>query len=111
VIRAERLTGRSRFEALRLEGARARGDVVRVRVLQRDSPLSCGAIAVRGSKSAVLRNRARRRLRAALDPVLQRHPGCDVLVAATVADAVSADFRALCADVEATISAAAARPR
>ncbi len=38
------------------------------------------AFAVPGSDGAVSRNRARRRLRAAIAPVLMEHPGLDVMV-------------------------------
>ena len=42
--------------------------------------MSRAAFAVGGQPGAVQRNRARRRLRAAAEPLLQERPGFDVLV-------------------------------
>jgi len=109
VIRAQRLTGRKRFSAVRAAGASARGTWVKVRAIRSQDELSRAGIAVRGSKAAVLRNRARRRLRAALGPVLQRHPGLDVFVAASATDVTGAPFHTLESDLDAALSAAAAR--
>jgi len=51
-----------------------------VRALSGKAAVSRVAFAVPGARSAVTRNRARRRLRAAIAPVLVEHPGLDMVV-------------------------------
>ena len=78
--RRHRLPGRRRIAAVRQNGSEARSGAVRVRVLEGEATVSRVAFAVPGAAGAVGRNRARRRLRAAIAPVLGEHPGLDVVV-------------------------------
>ncbi|HEX4862582.1 MAG TPA: ribonuclease P protein component [Acidimicrobiales bacterium] len=78
--RRHRLPGRRRIAAVRETGSEARSGAVRVHALRGDSAVSRVAFAVPGATGAVSRNRARRRLRAAIAPVLIEHPGFDVVV-------------------------------
>ncbi|MFZ0180213.1 MAG: ribonuclease P protein component [Candidatus Dormiibacterota bacterium] len=78
--RRHRLPGRRRIAAVRETGSEARSGGVRVRALPGESAASRVAFAVPGATGAVSRNRARRRLRAAIAPVLIVHPGLDVVV-------------------------------
>ena len=75
-----RLSGRRRIAAVREGGSEARSGGVRVRALPGESAVSRVAFAVPGASGAVTRNRARRRLRAAISPVLMEHPGLDMVV-------------------------------
>jgi ribonuclease P protein component len=75
-----RLPGRRRIAAVRETGSEARSGVVRVRALPGATSVSRVAFAVPGATGAVSRNRARRRLRAAIAPVLMEHPGLDMVV-------------------------------
>ena len=65
---------------MRETGSEARSGAVRVRVLQGDPAVSRAAFSVPGATGSVGRNRARRRLRAAIAPVLMEHPGLDMVV-------------------------------
>ena len=78
--RRHRLPGRRRIAAVRETGNEARSGAVRIRVLPGESAVSRVAFAVPGAAGAVSRNRARRRLRAAITPVLMEHPGLDMVV-------------------------------
>jgi len=89
----------------------ARGGVVKVRALAVEDDASRAAIAVHGSKSAVVRNRARRRVRAALDPALRRHAGLHLLVSVAAADAAVVPFVQLADAVETAVAGAAERAR
>jgi ribonuclease P protein component len=75
-----RLPGRRRIAAVRETGSEARAGVIRVRALPGAAAVSRVAFAVPGATGAVSRNRARRRLRAAIAPVLVEHPGLDMVV-------------------------------
>jgi ribonuclease P protein component len=75
-----RLPGRRRIAAVQERGSEARSSGIRVRALSGESAMSRVAFAVPGATGAVSRNRARRRLRAAIAPVLLDHPGLDVVV-------------------------------
>ena|SRR5579864_5193225 len=75
-----RLPGRRRIAAVRAAGSEARSGPVRVRAMPGETAVSRVAFAVPGAGGAVSRNRARRRLRAAIAPVLVAHPGLDLLV-------------------------------
>jgi len=75
-----RLPGRRRIAAVQEGGSEARSSAVRVRALPGESAVSRVAFAVPGASGAVSRNRARRRLRAAITPVLLDHPGLDMVV-------------------------------
>ena len=109
--RGRRLRGRARFAAVRSAGAEARHGVIRVRALGTGRPLSRAGFAVPGAPSAVTRNRLRRRLRAAITPLLAGHPGFDIVVSApvTAPETAFADLRrSLTAALErATVRAAA----
>src|SRR6202035_5572873 len=74
-----RLPGRRRIAAVQESGNEARSSAVRVRALPGESAVSRVAFAVPGASGAVSRNRARRRLRAAITPVLLDHPGLDMV--------------------------------
>lgn len=65
---------------MRETGIEARFGVIRVRALEGATAFSRVAFAVPGAAGAVSRNRARRRLRAAIAPVLLEHPGLDMVV-------------------------------
>ena len=65
---------------MRETGSETRSGAVRVRALPGESAVSRVAFAVPGATGAVSRNRARRRLRAAIFPALLEHPGLDVVV-------------------------------
>jgi ribonuclease P protein component len=78
--RRHRLPGRRRIAAVRETGNEARSGAVRLRALPGESAVTRVAFAVPGANGAVSRNRARRRLRAAIAPVLMEHPGLDVVV-------------------------------
>jgi ribonuclease P protein component len=75
-----RLPGRRRIAAVRETGSEARSGAIRVRALTGATAVSRVAFAVPGAPGAVGRNRARRRLRAAIVPVLLEHPGLDMVV-------------------------------
>ena len=75
-----RLPGRRRIAAVRESGSEARSGAVRIRALPGESAVARVAFAVPGATGAVSRNRARRRLRAAIAPVLVDHPGLDMVV-------------------------------
>jgi len=75
-----RLPGRRRIAAVRESGSEARSGAVRIRALHGESAHSRVAFAVPGASGVVSRNRARRRLRAAIAPVLVEHPGLDMVV-------------------------------
>ncbi len=75
-----RLPGRRRIAAVRDSGSEARSGAVRVRALPGESAVSRVAFAIPGAAGAVSRNRARRRLRAAIGPILAEHPGLDLVV-------------------------------
>lgn len=78
--RRHRLPGRRRIAAVRQNGSEARSGAIRIRALQGEATVSRVAFAVPGADGAVGRNRARRRLRAAIAPVLAEHPGLDLVV-------------------------------
>ncbi|MFZ0129763.1 MAG: ribonuclease P protein component [Candidatus Dormiibacterota bacterium] len=75
-----RLAGRRRIAAVREFGSDARSGAVRIRALPGESHVSRVAFAVPGASGAVSRNRARRRLRAAITPILVEHAGLDMVV-------------------------------
>jgi len=111
VTRAERLSGRKAFEAVRSGGVSARGDAVRLRVLAGDRAASRLGLAVRGSTTAVQRNRARRRLRSAMTAELRTRPGVDVIVSANARDAAELPYRVLLSDVSLALGRALAPRR
>ena len=65
---------------MRETGSEARSGAIRIRALPGAVAVSRVAFAVPGAAGAVSRNRARRRLRAAIAPVLLEHPGLDMVV-------------------------------
>ena len=106
--RGLRLRGRARFSAVRSGGAEARQDGLRVRAVANGGPRSHAGFAVPGAASAVARNRVRRRLRAAIVPLLAEHPGFDVVVTAP-ATVPEPPFDDLCASLAAATARATAR--
>jgi ribonuclease P protein component len=75
-----RLSGRRRIAAVRESGGETRSGAVRIRAITGQAAVSRVAFAVPGATGAVSRNRARRRLRAAIAPILFEHPGLDMVV-------------------------------
>jgi ribonuclease P protein component len=82
VISRHRLRGRRRFAAVRTEGLRAASDGVRVQVASNGLDVARVGLAIVGVRSAVRRNRLRRRLRDAVHPLLGAMAGNDVVVVA-----------------------------
>lgn len=78
--RRHRLPGRRRIAAVRESGSEARSGPVRVRAIRGETEVSRVAFAVPAAGGSVCRNRARRRLRAAIAPLLVDRPALDVLV-------------------------------
>jgi ribonuclease P protein component len=78
--RRHRLSGRGRIAAVREAGKEIRSGVLRLRAIPGDGPESRVAFAVPGARGAVRRNRARRRLRAAIAPLLPEWPRLDLVV-------------------------------
>ena len=83
--RGLRLRGRARFAAVRSAGAEARQGGIRVRAVASGRARSRAGFAIPGARTAVERNRLRRRLRAAIVPLLAQHPGYDIVVSTAVA--------------------------
>ena len=83
--RRHRLRGRGRFAALRAHGVEERAGGLRVRAAGNGLAVSRCGFAVIGARSAVQRNRVRRRLRAATRPLAAALPGLDVLTAVPAA--------------------------
>lgn len=108
-MRIGRVRTRAGFAALAARGRRARGALVRVTVVLDDPPDGVEAAYAIGRSvgPAVVRNRVRRRLRAALAE-LQPAPG-RYLVGVTP-DAADATYAALRADLAAALERAGARP-
>jgi ribonuclease P protein component len=104
--RRHRLPGRRRIAAVSQTGNEARSGAVRIRALRGDSAVSRVAFALPGANGAVGRNRARRRLRAAIAPVLEQHPGIDVVVSLP-GRASETPFLVLRAALDAAMAAAA----
>jgi ribonuclease P protein component len=103
--RRHRLPGRRRIAAVRETGSEARSGAVRVRALPGESAVSRVAFAVPGATGSVCRNRARRRLRAAMAPVLIEHPGLDMVVSLP-GRATEIPFASLRSDLAAALTAA-----
>jgi ribonuclease P protein component len=86
LISRHRLRGRRRFAAVRAEGQRASVDGVRVQLAGNGLDVARVGFALVGLRSAVARNRLRRRLRSAITPLLPQLAGHDlVFVAGTEA--------------------------
>jgi ribonuclease P protein component len=94
--RRHRLSGRARIAAVRETGSEARSGVVRVRAVRGEDAESRVAFAVPGAGGAVRRNRARRRLRAAIAPLLLDCPRLDLVVSlpGSATETPFADLRA-----------------
>ena len=78
--RRHRLSGRRRIAAVRETGTEARSGVLRVRAAGGEDDVSRVAFSIPGAGGAVRRNRARRRLRAAIAPLLLQYPRLDLVV-------------------------------
>jgi ribonuclease P protein component len=78
--RRHRLRGRGRFAALRNSGVDVRYGGLRLRAAANGLAHARVGFAVVGSRSAVARNRLRRRLRAAVAGRLMEWPGADILI-------------------------------
>ena len=81
LTRRHRLRGRSRFAALRRSGLDVRQGGLRLRASANELDYARVGFAIIGARSAVERNRLRRRLRAAAGPGLGEWPGTDILIA------------------------------
>lgn len=106
VKRRHRLRGRGRFAAIRSAGVESRSGAVRARALPSDRESCRVGLAVPGARTAVERNRTRRLLRAAVDPLVGALPSVDVVVTAPARAAI-AGLPALSADVARAVRAAA----
>jgi ribonuclease P protein component len=82
VISRHRLHGRRRFAAVRTGGLRAASTGVRVQVASNGLDVARVGLAIVGVRSAVRRNRLRRRLRDAVHPLLSALAGNDVVLVA-----------------------------
>jgi ribonuclease P protein component len=82
--------------------------VVRVRALSNGLALSRAGIAVVGARSAVTRNRLRRRVRAELAAIIAGRPGLDLVVTVPAAQA-NVTAAALGSDLSEALTRAAAR--
>jgi ribonuclease P protein component len=98
VIARHRLRGRRRFAAVRTEGLRASSNGVRVQVATNGSDVARVGFALVGVRSAVRRNLLRRRLRAAVAPLLVELAGHDLVLVAG-REALELPFAALRAGV------------
>jgi ribonuclease P protein component len=78
--RRHRLSGRRRIAVVRETGREVRSGALRLRAIPGECPESRVAFAVPGAGGAVRRNRARRRLRAAIAPLLPEWPRLDLVV-------------------------------
>jgi ribonuclease P protein component len=95
---------------VRETGSEARSGAVRVRALAGETSVSRVAFAVPGATGAVSRNRARRRLRAAIAPVLVEHPGLDMVVSLP-GRATEMPFLSLRASLSAALGAVSRTPQ
>jgi ribonuclease P protein component len=94
VIARHRLRGRRRFAAVRTGGLRASVNGVRVQLAGNGLDVARVGFALVGLRSAVRRNLLRRRLRAAVGPLLPRLGGHDLVLVAG-AQALDVPFAAL----------------
>jgi ribonuclease P protein component len=78
--RRHRLSGRRRIAAVRETGSEVRSGVLRLRAIPGEDAVSRVAFAVPGARGAVRRNRVRRRLRAAIAPLLAECARLDLVV-------------------------------
>lgn len=93
---------------MRESGSEARSGAVRLRALPGESTVSRVAFAVPGATGAVSRNRARRRLRAAIGPMLAEQPSLDMVVSLP-GRATEMPFSSLRSALSAALASAAAR--
>jgi ribonuclease P protein component len=110
VTSRHRLRGRRRFAALRTAGSRGSAAGIRAQVAINDREVARVGFALVGLRSAVRRNRLRRRLREAIRPLLGRLAGHDVVLVAH-ADAADLPFDALCSAVQLSAGRALARAK
>jgi ribonuclease P protein component len=110
VIARHRLRGRRRFAAVRTQGLRASSNGVRTQVARNGSDVARVGFALVGVRSAVRRNLLRRRLRAAVAPLLVELAGHDVVLVAGH-EALELPFAALRAGVADTTARALDRLR
>lgn len=110
VIARHRLRGRRRFAAVRTQGLRASSNGVRAQVAGNGSDVARVGFALVGVRSAVRRNLLRRRLRAAVAPLLVELAGHDLVLVAGH-EALELPFAALRAGVADATSRALDRLR
>jgi ribonuclease P protein component len=100
-----RLTGRRQFAAVRAARIAAVSGGLRVHVAPSGLPAArLGFVIPKAAGGAVLRNRVRRRLRAALEPRRAELAGLDVIVVASSAAVATQPFEQLCADLAACLA-------
>jgi ribonuclease P protein component len=104
---SRRLSGRARFAAVRSWRATCTSGGVTVHGAPNGSDQTRFGLATPGVRGAVVRNRVRRRLRAALAAPVERVSGLDLVVRAG-AGAATCSFSVLAADAERAVSGAAA---
>ena len=106
-----RLTGRRQFAAVRAERNSAASGALRVHLAAGDhAGARFGFVVPRSAGGAVVRNRIRRRLRAALEPHRAELAGFDVVVSAGTA-AATQGFAELTADLARCLERALATAR
>lgn len=109
--RRHRLSGRRQFAAVRAGRISASGGGLRVGLAaNRHGHVRAGFVIPKAVGGAVVRNRVRRRLRAALEPHRERLAGFDVVISVAPA-AVAADFARLSADLDRCVTLALAQAR
>ena len=105
-----RLVGRRRFAAVRTQGLRASAPGVRAQLARNDVAAARVGFALVGLRSAVERNLLRRRLRAAVRPLLDRLAGHDLVLVAGV-EALGLPFAGLSDAVQSAAGRALDRSR
>ena len=105
---ADRLRKRAEFTRVQQQGRRVAGRFVTLLILANDCTAPrLGLIASRKLGPAVVRNRAKRRLREAARAVIPLHgrPGWDYVLVGRPATTVERPFASLCADLASALRA------
>lgn len=112
LAKANRVTSATDYRRLVRSGRRARGAVTLAygRRTDPDEPLRVGVIVARNVGGAVVRNRVRRRIKAAARPLTAEVAGLDVVVRALPAAAAAA-WPDLAAEVRAAVATLAVKGR
>ena len=112
LAKANRVTSATDYRRLVRSGRRVRGALTLAygRRTTPDEPLRVGVIVARNVGGAVVRNRVRRRIKAAAWPLTAGTTGLDVVVRALPA-AADASWQAIAGEVEDAVSTLAERVR